>query len=383
MTGRAAMEGRELKVLDSDLRTGFKLSPVDELMPIGVFSEQTGLTPKRLRTYAANGLLQPAAIDSTSGYRYYSPGQLRDARLIEALRSAGMPLAEVALLLLDRSSGRLDQWAQEVEAEATQRHEALDLARHLLALEVDLHTLAQPRQEGTQVMMKTAGYSDQGLVRAHNEDTVVSRDDLAVVTDGMGGAPGGEVASAVAAALVESAFTKRSIDELTAATRAANRAIWDRASVEPDLEGMGTTLCAIGLLENDQLAVVNVGDSRVYRLRAGSLWQLTDDHSISAEMMRRGEISKDEASAHPHRHVLTRALGVGPSVEVDATIHSVTDGDRYLVCTDGLFNELLEDEMASLLVTDDLAGAARGLVELAVARGGNDNVSAVVAEVRK
>jgi protein phosphatase len=353
-------------------------------MPIGEFSERSGLTPKRLRTYAANGLLHPAAIDSASGYRYYSPGQLRDARLIEFLRNAGMPLAEIGVLLHDRSGQRLDHWVLEVENEAAQRKAALDGARRLMALDVDPSKPNVPHGEGKPPMMKmmTAGHSDVGRVRVNNEDTVVSLEDLGVVADGMGGAPGGEVAAAVAAALVESAFTRRSIDELTAATRAANRAIWDRASTEAGLEGMGTTLCAIGLLESGDLAVVNVGDSRVYRLRDGSLRQLTEDHSITAEMVRRGELSEEEALEHPYRHVLTRALGVAPMVEVDAAVHGVRSGDRFLVCTDGLFNEVPEDEMASLMErVEDVAAAALGLVELAVARGGNDNVSAVVGDV--
>src|SRR5207245_2249775 len=118
----------------------------------------------------------------------------------------------------------------------------------------------------------------------NNEDAVVTGDQVAAVADGMGGHPGGEVASAVAVALVQAAFTGRSLDELEAGVRAANRAIWDRAGASPALEGMGTTICAAGLTGDGTLAVVNVGDSRAYVLRNDSLTQLTDDHSVTAEL---------------------------------------------------------------------------------------------------
>ena len=198
----------------------------------------------------------------------------------------------------------------------------------------------------------------------------------------MGGHPGGEVASAVAVALVQAAFTGRSLDELQAAVRAANRAIWDRAGASAELEGMGTTICAAGLTGDGSLVVVNVGDSRTCVLRNGSLRQLTDDHSVTAELVRRGELSEEEALDHPQRSVLTRALGVGPDVEVDGAAHPVVEGDRLLVCTDGLFNEVPNDEIASLMAaTEDLKATADALVELALSRGGRDNVSVVVADI--
>ncbi|HEV2368500.1 MAG TPA: Stp1/IreP family PP2C-type Ser/Thr phosphatase [Acidimicrobiales bacterium] len=231
--------------------------------------------------------------------------------------------------------------------------------------------------------LKCAARTDIGRERENNEDAVVNRDNLAAVADGMGGAPGGEIASAAAATLVESAFTGSSLDELTAAARAANRTIWDRARTEAGLEGMGTTLCAVGLLETGSLAVVNVGDSRAYLWRGGSLRRLTDDHSITAELLRRGEITEEEAVDHPHRHILTRALGVAPTVEVDGCVHPVQDGDRLVLCTDGLFTEVQEEEIASVMATDhDIAAAKDSLVELALSRGGHDNISVVVADVR-
>lgn len=232
--------------------------------------------------------------------------------------------------------------------------------------------------------LNTATRCELGLVRDNNEDAVVATDRLAVVADGMGGHPGGEVASAVAASLVQAAFTGRSLDELQAAVRAANRAIWERASGNPELEGMGTTVCAVGLTDDGNLAVVHVGDSRVYVMRDRSLRQITEDHSLTAELVRRGELTDQAAREHPQRGVITRVLGSGPQVEPDGTTHHAALGDRLLLCTDGLFNELGDDEIATIMTTNqDLHATAQELVDLALSRGGRDNVSVVVAEITR
>jgi PPM family protein phosphatase len=360
------------------------LHGVDHLMPIGEFSQRSGLSPKRLRSYAAGGILVPEAVDSATGYRYYSPDQLREAKLIDALRAAGMPIADIAALLRDPSCDQLDAWASRVETEASHRQQALGLARRLLSIEAMSPAPAECERSGKEATMKfrTVSCTDIGRVRDSNQDAVASRDDLAVVADGMGGPPGGEVASAVAVSLVQAAFTGRSLDELQAAVRAANRAIWDRAGASADLDGMGTTICAAGLTGDGSLAIVNVGDSRAYVLHNGSLTQLTDDHSVTAELVRRGELTEQEALDHPHHSVLTRALGVGPDVELDGLAHAAVAGDRLLVGTDGLFNEVHNDEIASLMAaTEDLQAAADALLELALSRGGRDNVSVVIAEL--
>lgn len=229
--------------------------------------------------------LQP--VDSASGYRYYSPGQLREAQLIDTLRDAGMPLADIGALLRHPSPEQLDTWARRAEIDAAQRQTALDCARRLLALEASSSTPVGDSRIGKGLMMnlKAASRTELGRVRDNNEDAVVGSDRLAVVADGLGGHPGGEIASAVAVSLVQAAYTGRSLDELQAAVRAANRAIWDRAGADGELEGTGTTICAAGLTEDGNLAVVNVGDSRAYVLRGGSLRQLTHDHSVTAELV--------------------------------------------------------------------------------------------------
>ncbi len=230
--------------------------------------------------------------------------------------------------------------------------------------------------------LHAASRSDVGRVRESNEDAVAVGDRLAVVADGMGGPPGGDVASAVAVSLVEAAYTGRSVDELQAAVRAANRAIWERASATKRLEGMGTTVCAAGLTDDGCLAVVNVGDSRAYVMHEGALRRLTHDHSVTAELVARGELGESEAHLHPMHGYLTRALGVGPTVEIDTATYPAVEGDRLLLCSDGLFNEVCDDEIASVLAgAHDVRAAAEDLVDLARSRGGRDNISVVVGDV--
>jgi serine/threonine protein phosphatase PrpC len=358
---------------------------VDDFMPIGEFSARSGLSAKRLRTYAAEGLLTPAAIDPASGYRYYSPGQLSEARVIDALRQAGVPLAEIGAFLCQPSRVTLDTWALRLEMDAHHRQKALTLARGLLvASQVSEFppTTSAVSKEAVMTTLRTSGRTDIGEVRENNEDVIVTTDRLALVADGMGGHPGGEIAANIAAGVVHAAFTGRSVEELEAAVRAANWVIRERAAAEPGLEGMGTTICAAGLLEDGRLGLVNVGDSRAYLWHEGALTQLTQDHSVTAELVQRGELTAEEAPRHPHYGVLTRALGVGPAVEIDQRTPAVEVGDRVIVCSDGLFNELTSAEIASLVArTHQVTSVADDLIDLAITHGARDNVSVVVAEV--
>ena len=230
--------------------------------------------------------------------------------------------------------------------------------------------------------LTAAARSDIGRVRTNNEDVALCEGHVVAVADGMGGAPGGETAAAVAIAMLDAAFTGASVDELLAAVRAANRAIADRAAEAPEREGMGTTLCAAGAVGAGRLAIVNVGDSRAYLLRDGDLSQLTDDHTVTGELVRRGEVSEAEALRHPHRNVLTRALGVGATVAIDAAVHDIRPGDRLMLCTDGLFTEVPAGEISAVMrETGDPIAVVDALVERALAHGGHDNVTVVVADV--
>ena len=353
-------------------------------MAIGEFSKRSGLSAKRLRTYAAEGLLTPAAVDPISGYRYYAPGQLADAAVIDALRRASVPLADIRAFIRNPSREQLDDWARQLHVDANSRRRALDLARQLHEDREDpLFPVANPEaKEKVMITLRSAGRSDIGQVRENNEDAVVSSERLALVADGMGGHPGGEIAAEAAAAVVPAVFTGRSVDELEAAVRAANWAIRDRALAQPGLEGMGTTICAAGLLADGQLALVNVGDSRAYLWHDGALTRLTEDHSLTAELIERGELREEDAPQHPHYGVLTRALGVGPDVEIARRTLVVEEGDRIILCSDGLFNELSREEIAQTIETgEDLGTIVESLIDGAIAHGGRDNVSVVVAEV--
>jgi protein phosphatase len=353
-------------------------------MAIGEFSDRSGLSAKRLRTYAAEGLLAPAAVDPGSGYRFYSPSQLADAQVIDALRQAGMPLADIGTFMRQPSREQLDVWARQLETDANHRQSALTLARQLLAASEDpLFPFANPdSKEALMTTLRSAGRSDIGQLRENNEDVIISSDRLALVADGMGGHPGGEIAAKVVAGVVPASFTGQSVDELEAAVRAANWAIRDRAIAQPGLEGMGTTICAAGLLTTGHVALVNVGDSRAYLWHEGALSQLTRDHSVTAELIERGELREEEAAQHPYYGVLTRALGVGSDVDIDRTTLAVEEGDRIVVCSDGLFNELSGEEIENAMAGGGVVSViVDNLIGRAITNGGRDNVSVVVAEV--
>jgi serine/threonine protein phosphatase PrpC len=232
--------------------------------------------------------------------------------------------------------------------------------------------------------LRAAGSTDPGQVRGQNQDTYLARDDLVLVADGMGGYAGGEVAAEIAAEVVGIQFLGESTASgLATAVLEANRRIFERGT-EPGLEGMGTTLVAaavVGGPDGTRVLLANVGDSRAYLLRHGDLRQLTEDHSVAAELVRIGRIDEEEGREHPGRHVLTRALGVDRDVAPDLIELVPEEGDRLLLCSDGLSNELGPDEIRALLEVGEPSDAARALVAAANAHGGLDNITAVVADV--
>jgi protein phosphatase len=232
-----------------------------------------------------------------------------------------------------------------------------------------------------------AGATDIGNVRETNEDHFLAEGDLVAVADGMGGHGRGQIASRVAIEALQRAFAADpSATGLVEAVRRANTAVVELADPDPDGPGIGTTIAAVarvGGADDDRLVVVNVGDTRVYLHRAGVLTRLSDDHSLVADLVRAGEITEEEAAGHPERHVLTLALGVERSV-VPAVNHArPRPGDRVLVCSDGLFNELSPERIAATLTDVGAAEAAvEALVAEAKANGGADNITVVVLDVR-
>lgn len=222
-----------------------------------------------------------------------------------------------------------------------------------------------------------------GMVRDGNEDAMLVEAPLYVVADGMGGHQGGEVASALAIrTLAATLRTRRSgASGLIASIEEANAAVYERQQLDRALAGMGTTITA-AFLDDDGLHLGQVGDSRAYLLRGGALRQLTDDHSLVSEMVRSGEITAEQARTHPQRSMLTRALGIDKSVRVDAFDVELEDGDRVLLCSDGMTAIASDDEIADLLrAGDDPTTTAEELVALANRVGGPDNTTVVVLDI--
>lgn len=227
--------------------------------------------------------------------------------------------------------------------------------------------------------------TDVGRVRSVNQDNALAIEGLFAVADGMGGHLGGEVASEVAVQVLRDRAPILTSVDLIEAVHAANVAILERALADPTLRGMGTTLCVLALVEADgeeRLAIANVGDSRIYVFANGELEQMTDDHSLVAALVREGRITEEEAEGHPQRNILTRALGMDSDVTVDAWEVVPLVGERWLLCSDGLFNEVSVDQMGAVLRRlADPQEAAAELVRLANDGGGRDNITVLVVDI--
>jgi protein phosphatase len=242
---------------------------------------------------------------------------------------------------------------------------------------------------GADVRLVWGAASDVGRIRQQNEDSYIADPRLFVVADGMGGHNAGEVASAIAVRTMLDAagdgFTDH--DTFVAAVRAANAAIHDAADGLSEQRGMGTTLTAVAPLrlaagEPPALSITNVGDSRTYVFRDGELRQLSVDHSYVQELLSEGLVTAEEARVHPRRNIVTRALGIDGSVSPDAWVIPLVVGDRFLLCSDGLVDEVTDADIAAVLRTvADPNRAASELVAAANRNGGRDNVTVIVVDV--
>ena len=258
------------------------------------------------------------------------------------------------------------------------------------------------------IRLEAAQATDTGRRREKNEDSMLVERGLFAVADGLGGHQGGEVASALAvevlAAQVRAAVEARTggrrrhrfarrprhspaptVEELVDAVDRANEEILAESTSSDELAGMGTTLCALAVVEHEHrqaLAVVNVGDSRVYRCDESGFHQMTEDHTVVQEMVKAGIITREEAEVHTYRHHLSRALGIEPKVVIDDWTLEPVSGHRYLLCSDGLTNEVTDRDIhAILLQFESPEEAADALVNLALQHGGSDNVTVVIVDV--
>jgi protein phosphatase len=244
--------------------------------------------------------------------------------------------------------------------------------------------------------LRVLSATDLGLKRARNEDSygVWSPDDpavrarrgtLIVVADGMGGSAAGEVASQLTVETVLELYPKGTgevLDDLRAAIEAANREVNTKSRVAPELSGMGTTCTAIVIREPDAW-IAHVGDSRAYLLRAGRLHQLTEDHSLVAQLVQRRQMTEEQARVDPRRNVITRSVGVAETVEVDAfkLDQPLEPADTLLLCSDGLYGQMTSEELAGAMALADLGEASQRLITLANEHGGPDNITGVLARL--
>ena len=236
--------------------------------------------------------------------------------------------------------------------------------------------------------LRAGAVTDVGRVRTNNEDQMLVTESLFAVADGMGGHAAGEVASLIAVDTSKEVFEANPTAEgLVEAVRTANRRVIERSDQDTSTRGMGTTLCAAALVpatsgSGETLVIVNVGDSRAYLLRDGELSQITDDHSVADELLRAGQMTEEQAAVDRRRHVLTRVLGMDTEVVPDRFDVDPFRGDRVLLATDGLTNEVSDAEIASVLRRiEDPGEAARELARMAKNSGGADNITVVLIDV--
>ena len=229
---------------------------------------------------------------------------------------------------------------------------------------------------------RSTGLSDAGRKRRRNEDAWVCHPPLFAVADGMGGARGGEIASRVAATALGESVDGSGESRVIALIQEANRQVYERAREDADASGMGTTI-TVALFEDGIVSIGHVGDSRAYLIRDRKVDQLTEDHSLVAELVRSGRLSPEEAETHPQRSVITRALGTDPDVDVDVFSVEAKPGDLFLICSDGL-TAMVHDETILDVVErqrEDLDAAAKELIAAANRMGGDDNITVVFFEV--
>jgi protein phosphatase len=226
----------------------------------------------------------------------------------------------------------------------------------------------------------TTWKTDTGRQRRDNEDSAFARAPLFVIADGMGGAQAGEVASKIAVEAFQGELPEQGSPEerLAERARAANRRIYEISRSEHERAGMGTTLTAVYVDDSD-LAVAHVGDSRAYLFRDRELGRLTQDHTLVEELVRRGKLTEEQAAEHPQRSIITRALGIDPEVEVDTWTYAARAGDVVLLCSDGLTSMISEDQITAILSNEsDLDRAAEHLIAEANEAGGRDNITVIL-----
>lgn len=357
-----------------------------DLLNIGEFAKAARLSAKALRLYDELGLLPPAYVDPVTGYRFYAPDQLERARLVLWLRQLGMPLAQISSvcdLAPAAAAAEVSRFWDQVEADTASRRE---LAGFLVSLLAERQAgQAEEAGAGPALRIRYAARCDTGLVRAVNQDAAYAGPQLLAVADGFGAGGGPASTAAIESLLAVTADPAWSagdvLNALADAAEAANRAIGG-LDLDPEAARFtGTTLTAMAV-RGSQLALVHIGDSRAYMLRAGELFQVTHDHTVVQGLVDDGRLTMEEAASHPERMLLVRCLDGRSVVDVDMRLHQPEPADRYLLCSDGLSSVIPDDDLRRVLSTAaDPEAAVMQLLTLVREAGAPDNVSCVVAEI--
>lgn len=240
--------------------------------------------------------------------------------------------------------------------------------------------------------MRFAAGTDRGLVRDSNEDSykIIPESSqnsyVYIIADGMGGHNCGEVASRMAVDFISNyvqkdgnrLFSSQNIEEkLKKLVEDTNTTVFETSLKNPEASGMGTTL-TMAVIAGEKATVAHVGDSRLYLMRDEIIQQITEDHTYIWELIKKGSLTREEAEVHPRKHVITRAIGSSPDLEVDMLTLEIQDEDILLLCTDGLTNMIGDDEIYRILKDNEPEAACEGLIEAAKSKGGEDNITVIV-----
>lgn len=239
--------------------------------------------------------------------------------------------------------------------------------------------------------MGIVGKTDKGLVRQYNEDAFEfgTFDDgvkWSIVCDGMGGIHGGKIASTMATDMIAEKIKKcysksmpvSSLENLLlSAIATANVAVYDRGSVDEDLRGMGTTVVA-AVIKNNEACIAHAGDSRAYKISDGKIEQITKDHSLVQEMLDSGQITKEEFDSTPIKNIITRALGIGEEIDIDFDFVCINEGEALILCSDGLSGLVSDNQILDIYMNNDFACLADKYIDLANSNGGRDNITVVI-----
>lgn len=342
------------------------------LMGIGDFAVATGLTAKALRLYDELEILPPAEVDPCTGYRRYSPEQLDVARLVARLRLIGMPLSRVRVMAQLEPAAALAElsayWRQ-VEADTASRRELVaSLVSQLKAQEAPMSTTPSTHDWTVRVAIR-----DQIGGRDTHQDAAHAGVAVFAVADGFGEGDRASRTAIEEVAALDGVATGAALDELEAAVARAGARIADQAAG-------GTTLTACWL-HDGEIAVAHIGDTRLYRLRAGKLERLTRDHSMVTALIEEGGLTEEEARCHPDRVRLNRALAPDAPAEADLAVHDARAGDRLVLTSDGVHAVLPAEELAEILGGSDPQGVADRVVAAVEAAGAPDNFALVVADL--